>query len=80
MMSSPAQVVDARSSAVDTATNLVVLESPQTQIDNLQKLVKPLMQNLKDQEDSFELERFTWEAADEHQGEEEPESQLLRRL
>ena len=80
MMSSPAQVVDALGSAVDTATNLAVLESPQTKIDNLQKLVNSLMQKLKDQEDSFELERDTWEAGDEHQGEEEPEPPLHRRV
>ena len=80
MMSSPAQVVDALGSAVDTATNLAVPESPQTQIDNLQKLVNVLMQKLKDQEDSFELERLTWEAGDEHQGEEQPEPPVRRRV
>ena len=60
MVSSLAQVVDALGSAVDTATNLAVPESPQTQIDNLQKLVNAFMQKLRDHEDSFELERFTW--------------------
>ena len=75
-MSSPAQVVDALGSAVDTATDLPVLESLQTQIDNLQRFVSALMQKLKDQEDSFELERFTWEAGDEHHDEEESKPPL----
>ena len=76
MMSSPAQVVDALGSAVDTATDHPLPESLRAQIDNLQKLVNALMQKLQDQEDSFLLERLTWEAGDEHHDEEESKPQL----
>ena len=74
MMASPAQVVGALGAAVDTAADLPVPESPQAQIDHLQKLVNALMQRMQDQEDAFELERLTWEAGDELHDEEEEEA------
>ena len=76
MMSSPAQAVGALGAAVDTGTDLSVLESLQAQIDNLQKLVSTLMQRMQDQEDAFELERLTWQAGDEHHDEEEADTPL----
>ena len=76
MMSSPAQAVGALGAAVDTATDLPLHESPQAQIDHLQKLVSTLMQRMQDQEDAFELERLTWEVGDEHHDEEEAKPPL----
>ena len=55
MMSSPSQVVDAVGAVVDTAAAFPVPDSPQAEIDHVQKLVSTLMQKMQDQEDAFDL-------------------------
>ena len=75
MMSSPAQVVDALGAAVGTAAALPVPDSPQVQIDHLQKFVSTLMQMMQDQEDAFDLERLSWEV-DKHHNVVEPATPL----